>query len=159
MDRRGPGQLSRARPHCFAGFARDLREGVEKSRWPTRPVHQRRSLPGTDQRLGTSVAQMEYRSIAASLRPPRFVVGYRPGQDWVYSARHVVASISRVWGGNGAVIAPVRESAVMNELLALFMRAYDPDHIAGHVQVLADLAHDAPEIYGRAAQKPTGQGE
>jgi hypothetical protein len=105
------------------------------------------------------MAQMEYRSIGARLRPPRFVVGYRPGQDWIYSARRVVASISRVWGGNGAVIAPIGESAVMSEVLALFMRAYDPDHIAGHVSVLADLAHDAPEIYGRDAQKAVGQEE
>ncbi len=99
---------------------------------------------------------VEYRAIGARLRPPRFVVGYRPGQDWIYSARRVVASISRVWGGNGAVIAPVGE-AVTNEVLALFMRAYDPDYIAGHVQVLADLAHDSPEIYGKGAQKLDGQ--
>jgi hypothetical protein len=46
------------------------------------------------------MAQMEYRSIGARLRPPRFVVGYCPGDDWIFNARHVVASISRVWGGN-----------------------------------------------------------
>jgi hypothetical protein len=102
---------------------------------------------------------VEYRAIGACLRPPRFVVGYRPGQDWIYRARRVVASISRVWGGNGAVIAPVGESEVMNDVLALIMRAYDPDHIAGHVLVLADLAHDTPEIYGKSAQKPAGQEE
>jgi hypothetical protein len=106
---------------------------------------------------GQPLAPVEYRTIGASLRPPRFVVGYRPGQDWIYSARRVVASISRVWGGNGAIIAPVGESAVTNKVLVLFMRAYDPDHIAGHVQILADLAHDSPERYGRNAQKLAGQ--
>jgi len=39
------------------------------------------------------MAQMEYRWIGARLRPPRFVVGYRPGHDWIYTARQVVASI------------------------------------------------------------------
>ncbi len=47
----------------------------------------------------------------------------------------------------------------MNDVLALFMKAYDPDYIAGHVLVLADLAHDAPEIYGKAAQKPASREE
>jgi hypothetical protein len=102
---------------------------------------------------------VEYRWIRARLRPPRFFVGYRPGQDWIYRARHVIASIFRVWGGNGAVIAPIGELAGMNDVLALFMRAYDPDHIAGHVLILADLAHEAPEAYGKAAQTPASQEE
>lgn len=97
---------------------------------------------------------VEYRWTRARLRPPRFVVGYRPSRDWIYRARRVVASISRVWGGNGALIAPIGESAGMNEVLACFMRSYDPDHIAGHILLLADLAHEAPEVYGKAAQKP-----
>ena len=50
---------------------------------------------------------VEYRWIRARLRPPRFVVGYRSRQDWTYRARRVVASVFRVWGGNGAVIAPI----------------------------------------------------
>jgi hypothetical protein len=102
---------------------------------------------------------VEYRWIGARLRPPRFVVGYRPGQDWIYRARRVVASILRVWGGNGAVIAPIGESGVMNEVLARFMRAYDPDRIAWHALVLADLAHESPEDYGKTAQRPASKEE
>jgi hypothetical protein len=106
-----------------------------------------------------SMAQMEYRSIGARLRPPRFVVGYRPGRDWIYDARQVVASISRVWGGSGAVIAPLGESGAMSEALASVTRAYDPDHIAVHVPILADLAHEDPEIVGKVVEGRARRGE
>ena len=105
------------------------------------------------------MAQMEYRSIGARLRPPRFVVGYRPGRDWIYNARQVLASISRVWGGNGAVIAPLGESAAMSEALVSVTRAYDPDQIAVHVPILADLAHEDPEIVGRVVEGRARRGE
>ena len=105
------------------------------------------------------MAQMEYRSIGVRLRPPRFVVGYRPGHDWIYTARQVVASISRVWGGNGAAIAPLGESGAMTEALASIMRAYDPDHIAVHVPIVADLAHEDPEIVDKMVEGRANRGE
>jgi hypothetical protein len=105
------------------------------------------------------MAQMEFREIGACLRPPRFVVGYRSGQDWIYNARQVIASISRVWGGKGAVIAPLGESGAVSEVLASVARAYDPDYIAVHVPILADLAHDDPEVIGKAVEERVRRGE
>lgn len=105
------------------------------------------------------MAQMEYRSIGARLRPPRFVVAYRPGRDWIDTARQVIASICRVWGGNGAAIAPLGESGAMNEALATIIRAYDPDHVAVHVPIVADLAHEDPEIVGKMVEGRARRGE
>src|SRR5215831_2965820 len=105
------------------------------------------------------MAQMEYRSIGARLRPPRFVVGYHPSHDWIYTARQVVASISRVWGGNGAAIAPLGESGAMSQVLASIMRAYDPDYIAVHVPIIADLAHDDAEIVAKRVEGHVRRGE
>jgi hypothetical protein len=104
------------------------------------------------------MTQVGYRAIGARLRPPRLLVGYRLGEDWIYAARRVVASISRVWGGNGTILAPVGESGAMNRCLAPFMRAYDPDHIGIHVQILADLAHTDPAVINKVvAQRPPAQ--
>ena len=63
-----------------------------------------------------------------------------------------MASISRVWGGNGAVVAPLGESGTMSEVLASITRVYDPDYIAVHVPILADLAHDDPEIVSKVIE-------
>ncbi len=51
--------------------------------------------------------EVRYESAGTCLRAPRFVVAYRPGSDWVYTARRVIQSLSRVWAGAGAVIVPV----------------------------------------------------
>lgn len=105
------------------------------------------------------MAQMEYRPIGACLRPPRFIVGYRPGQDWIYNARQVIASISRVWAGNGAAVAPLGEAGTMSEVLASIARAYDPDYIAVHVPILADLARDDPDIVSKVVKGRARHGE
>lgn len=39
---------------------------------------------------------VRYEPVVACLRAPRFVVAYRPGSDWVYTARRVIQSLSRV---------------------------------------------------------------
>src|SRR2546430_15549935 len=97
--------------------------------------------------------QMDYRVVGARLRPPRFVVAARPGPVWIYTARLVVASISRIWGANGAVLVPADDDGATFPALAAFMRPYDPDHIAGHVPTLADLAHADPTFVKRAVQE------
>ena len=99
------------------------------------------------------MAEWKYRSIGARLRPPRFVVGYRPGRDWIHSARQVIASISRTWGGTGAVIAPLGASGQMSDALISVMRSFDPDHVAVHGLILADLAHDDPEFANRILER------
>jgi hypothetical protein len=103
--------------------------------------------------------QMDYRVVGARLRPPRFVVAYRPGPDWIYTARLVVASISRIWGANGAVLVPADDDGATLPALVAFMRPYDPDHVAGHVPTLADLAHADPTFAKRAVQEFASPGE
>ncbi len=100
----------------------------------------------------------EYRSIGARLRPPRFIVAYRPGQDWIRTARRAIASMYKVWGGNGATIVPVNESDIMPEVLAHLMRQYDPDHIAVHVPFI-DATYDDPAEFNKVAKERILQGE
>ncbi len=86
--------------------------------------------------------EVRYESVGACLRAPRFVVAYRPGSDWVYTARRVIQSLSRVWAGAGAVIVPVERAASGNGYLLGLIRSYDPDIIAGHVPLVEDETHD-----------------
>jgi hypothetical protein len=85
--------------------------------------------------------EVRYESVGACLRAPRFVVAYRPDSDWVYTARRVIQSLSRVWAGAGAVILPAdRAASGIPDLLGL-IRSYDPDIIAGHVPLVEDSGH------------------
>jgi hypothetical protein len=98
--------------------------------------------------------EVRYEPVGACLRAPRFVVAYRPGPDWVYTARRVVQSLSRVWAGAGAVILPAEYGAGGDLDLLGLIRSYDPDIIAGHVP----LAEDAMRIDQGAEQGDDGNG-
>jgi hypothetical protein len=108
---------------------------------------------------GAEVDRVEYRTIGACLRAPRFVVAYRPGRDWIYTARRVVASVSRVWGGAGAAVLPVDEAGEAPRPLLDLLRAYDPDMVAGHVPILADLAEADPGVIDKAVGRFANAGE
>ena len=84
---------------------------------------------------------VRYEPVGACLRAPRFVVAYRPGSDWVYTARRVIQSLSRVWAGAGAVILPGERAADGDPDLLGLIRSYDPDIIAGHVPLVEDETH------------------
>jgi hypothetical protein len=90
--------------------------------------------------------QIEYETIHACLRPPRVVVAYQRRADWIYSARQVISSLSRVWGGTGAVVVPLDDNGAVAEELLTMLRAYDPDHLAVHALKMADLAVEQPGI-------------
>jgi hypothetical protein len=84
---------------------------------------------------------VRYEPVVACLRAPRFVVAYRPGPDWVHTARRVIQSLSRVWAGAGAVILPAGRTAHGDPDLSGLIRSYDPDIIAGHVPLVEDETH------------------
>lgn len=93
--------------------------------------------------------QTEYRPVGVRLRAPRFALAYHPLGDWVHMARGAVAGISRVWGGQGAVLLPVAETpahAQVADALLPLLRLYDPDHVAGLLPTLADAAHMDPSV-------------
>lgn len=96
--------------------------------------------------------QQSHPQIVARVRPPRFVVGYVPHQDWIYDARRALASICRIWGGNGAIPLPIHESGA-DSILQPFLRLYDPDHVAVHVPVLEDVAHHDPSVIDRIFER------
>jgi hypothetical protein len=111
------------------------------------------SLISVDEEQGPEVDHVEYRTISASLRAPRFAVAYRPGRDWVYTARRVMASVSRVWAGMGAAVLPVgADGDALPQTLGL-LRTYDPDVVAEHVPVLADLAASDATVVERAVER------
>jgi hypothetical protein len=89
--------------------------------------------------------RVDYRPVTACLRPPRFAVAYQADEHWVYHARQALASMSRVWGGAGGVVLPVGENGTVPASLLPLLRLYDPDLVAGHVQVVADLEVVAPQ--------------
>jgi hypothetical protein len=82
-----------------------------------------------------------YEWMRACLRAPRVVAAYRPASDWVYTARRVIQSLSRVWGGAGAVVFPAEQAVTGNSDLLGLVRVYDPDIIAGHVPLVEDRNH------------------
>ena len=84
---------------------------------------------------------VRYPEVVACLRAPRFVMAYRLGSDWVYRARRVIQSLSRVWAGAGAVILPAERAADGDPDLLGLIRSYDPDIIAGHVPLVEDETH------------------
>jgi hypothetical protein len=87
------------------------------------------------------VDEVRYESVGACLRAPRFVVAYRPGLDWVYTVRRVIQSLSRVWGGAGAVMLPAPRVASCDLGLLGLIRSYDPDVVAGHIPLVEDEVH------------------
>ena len=93
--------------------------------------------------------RVDYRSVTACLRPPRFAVFYEADEHWIYHVRQALASMSRIWGGAGGVILPIDKDGRVPAGLLPLLRSYDPDLAVGHVQVVADLEVVAPE---RAAQ-------
>src|SRR5262245_53651211 len=99
--------------------------------------------------VGGSGEQVRYEPVGPCLRAPRFVVGYRHRDDWIYTARRVVESLSRVWGGAGAVVVPVDEAGLAEADLLRLVRSYDPDVIAAHPPIVEDLAHDDPGVVER----------
>src|SRR6266545_6030925 len=88
--------------------------------------------------------QIRYQTISACLRPARIAVAYRQRSDWVSSARRVIGSLSRVWGGAGAIVAPLNGSRAIAEQLLPMVRAYDPDHVAIDALTLADVLAEQP---------------
>lgn len=109
--------------------------------------------------IRTGAASAEYRPVTACLRPPRFAVAYEAGDHWVYHARQVLASMSRVWGGAGGVVLPVGDDGRPPQSLLPLLRLYDPDLIAGHVLIGADLATIDPARVARWKQDWSEQGE
>ena len=95
--------------------------------------------------------EVRYEPVGACLRAPRFVVAYRPDSDWVHTARRVIQSLSRVWGGAGAVVLPADRDASDNPDLLGLVRSYDPDVIAGHSPLVEDEAHLDGAAGGSAA--------
>ncbi len=98
--------------------------------------------------------EVHYEEVGACLRAPRFIVAYRPGSDWVYTARRVIQGLSRVWAGAGAVILPAERDADGNPELLRLIRSYDPDIIAGHIPLVEDETH----VDGVAEQENDGNG-
>jgi hypothetical protein len=88
--------------------------------------------------------QIRYQTISACLRPARIAVAYRQRADWVSSARRVIGSLSRVWGGAGDIVAPLNGSRAIAEQLLPMVRAYDPDHVAIDALTLADVLAEQP---------------
>jgi hypothetical protein len=73
--------------------------------------------------------QIEYHTVQACLRSPRVAVAYQRRSDWVYSARQVISSLSRVWGGAGASVMPLNDHGVIAKQLLPMFPIYDPDHV------------------------------
>lgn len=49
--------------------------------------------------------------------PSRVAVAYQRRVDWIYSARQAISSLSRIWGGMGAVALPLNDQgAIADEL-------------------------------------------
>jgi hypothetical protein len=103
--------------------------------------------------MGTEIDQVEYLPLTACLRPPRFVVAYQTGDHWVYHARQVLTSMSRIWGGAGGILLPVGADGQPPATLLPLLRAYDPDLIAGHMPLVLDLATIDPEAAAQLAQR------
>jgi len=99
------------------------------------------------------VDPVRYQTVGACLRAPRFIVAYRPGPDWIYTARRVVESLSRVWGGVGAVVLPVDSAGIARADLFRMVRTYDPDIIAAHTPIMEDLAQGDPSVIQRMVQR------
>ncbi|MGW3291392.1 hypothetical protein ACWDR3_42870 [Streptomyces sp. NPDC001002] len=106
--------------------------------------------------------QTEFRPVGVRLRAPRLALAYRTMDDWVPMARGAVASISRVWGGSGAVVLPVpgmSPQAKTADALLPLLRPYDPDHVAVLLPTLADVAHMDPTVVNRVLTQFAVPGE
>jgi hypothetical protein len=78
---------------------------------------------------GGGVDQVDYRPVNACLRPPRVAIIYRAGNHWIHHARQVITSMSRIWGGAGAVMLPMGADERLSPTLLGLLRVYDPDLI------------------------------
>ena len=103
--------------------------------------------------------QIEYQTIGARLRPPRVVVAYRGLSNWAFMGRQVIGSLSGVWGGAGAAVLPVNDHGALPEALLPLLRAYDPDHVAVHETLVADLAVVEPGVADRLVKRAGLEGE
>jgi hypothetical protein len=111
------------------------------------------------QELQGLMDQVEYLPVTACLRPPRFAVAYQAGEQWVYHARQVLMSVSRIWAGAGAILIPVDDDGRPPSALLPLLRLYDPDLIAGHVPLVEDLETTNPEAATQLAQRYAEPGE
>jgi hypothetical protein len=103
--------------------------------------------------------QIDFQVVHACLRPPRVAVAYQRRTDWIYSARQAMSSLSRIWGGVGAIVMPLNDDGAIAEELSPMLRAYDPDHVAVHALKMADLAIEQPAIVDRLVDQFALPGE
>jgi hypothetical protein len=102
---------------------------------------------------------LDFRHVSASLRPPRFALGYRVQDDWVYEARRANAVLARVWGGAGDILVPVaKDSGTAAADLLPLLRLYDPDYVGGHMRTVGDLGQD-PDTKAKIIAKHRFEGE
>src|SRR6266702_2847024 len=72
----------------------------------------------------THLEQIDYHPIHACLRPPCVAVAYQRRVDWIYSARQAISSLSRIWGGMGAIALPLNDPGAIADELSPLLRAY-----------------------------------
>jgi hypothetical protein len=80
------------------------------------------------------------------VRPPRVAVLVRASAGWIYDARLVLGTVSRVWGGAGQLVVPWRASSIHPVLLDL-VRSDDPDYLAVVPITFADWRTKDPGGY------------
>jgi hypothetical protein len=68
-------------------------------------------------------------------------------------------SLSKAWGGAGVTVMPLDDDGAVAEQLLPMLRAYDPDHLAVHALMMADLAVEQPGIVDRLVDQFALPGE
>jgi hypothetical protein len=112
------------------------------------------------QRLGLHMAvngappQPTFQPLRAALRPPRAVVVFDGGDQWLSNAALTMYSCGRIWGGSGFLLIPHHDGRVSRSLRRLAY-AYDPDYVVTLPMTIGQFEAINPEVLRLAAEVPS----
>ena len=83
-------------------------------------------------------------TVRLAVRAPRVAVLMRAEEEWIFDARRVLGTVSRVWGGVGHIVVPWLSGEVHPALLDV-ARGHDPDYLTVVSRTFADWRAQDPE--------------
>lgn len=75
-------------------------------------------------------SKLGYKRVSTSVRPPRLAVLLPAQTDWAKTARLIIESFSRMWGGVSAIPVACSLDGTLSEVSLRLLQAYDPDWLA-----------------------------
>lgn len=90
--------------------------------------------------------ELVHEKVSLSLRCPRVALVFRASSNWRETVRHILCSITPLWGSEGIVLVPHNEEGEIQSDIWRVLQEFDPDHVVTPQYLYSDFLKLFPSV-------------